>query len=78
MATFDYRSQIDNELQQLGMVAQHKVLEFAKSLRNSTNDSASAMVDLIAQFAGSIPIEDLHSMQRVIEDGCEQVDVNEW
>jgi len=71
MATFDYRSQIDNELQQLGMVAQHKVLEFARSLRNSPNDSASAMVDLIAQFAGSIQIEDLHSMQRVIEGGCE-------
>ena len=60
------------------MLAQHKVLEFAKSLRNSPNDSVSATVDLVAQFAGSIPIADLQSMQRAIEDGCEQVDANEW
>lgn len=78
MPTFDYRSQIDLELQQLGMVAQQKVLEFAKSLRKSPNDPSSANVDLVAQFAGSISMEDLQSMQRAIKDGCEMVDFNEW
>lgn len=78
MTTFDYRSQIDLELQQLGMVAQQKVLKFAKSLKKSPNDPSSTNVDLVTQFAGSIPIENLQAMQQAIEDGCEKVDANEW
>jgi len=71
MSTFDYRSQIEHELQQLDMVAQHKDLEFAKSLWNSPNDSASATVDLVAQFAGSILIEDLGRFEAEIRMAAE-------
>jgi len=32
----------------------------------------------LLQFAGAIHTEDLKLMRQIIEEGCEQVDLNEW
>jgi hypothetical protein len=32
----------------------------------------------LAQFAGSIPADDLAAMETAIEEGCEQIDPESW
>ncbi len=78
MSNIDYRGQIDQEIQQLGIIAQQRVLEFAKSLRHHRENDESATSSVVDQFVGSIALDDLELMRTAIEDGCEQVDVNGW
>lgn len=54
---------------------QRRVLEFVRSLRTSRIGTPGT--DLL-RFAGAIDRDELESMSQAIEEGCEQVDVNEW
>ena len=55
---------------------QQRVLEFARALATSRPRGVAGK-DLL-RFAGTIPKDDLKMMCVAIEEGCEQVNANEW
>ncbi|MBW4559054.1 MAG: hypothetical protein KME59_24660 [Trichormus sp. ATA11-4-KO1] len=70
---------IDEVIEQLRAMPQHlqwQVLEFAQSLAKSQVRGTPGKH--LLRFAGSIPPEDLQLIREVIEQDCEQVDINEW
>ena len=64
------------QLKALPYELQWRVLEFTRALAISTPHGVPGRQ--LLRFAGVIPPDDLQIMQQVIEQGCEQVDVNEW
>lgn len=68
-------SQIEAELTGLPPESQQQVLDFLRALKRAGRSSNST--DFSA-FAGAICSDDLRLIQTTIEDGCEQVDLNEW
>ncbi len=71
----DFNSEIQAELTSLGPEAQRRVLEYVRSLKRG---EAGTPGTVVAEFAGAIPVDDLLLIQTAIENGCEQVDLNEW
>ncbi|MBD6619382.1 hypothetical protein FNW02_27025 [Komarekiella sp. 'clone 1'] len=70
---------IDEVIEQLRVMPQHlqwRVLEFARILAKSQVRGTPGQQ--LLPFAGSIPPDDLQLMREAIEQGCEQVDANEW
>ena len=70
---------IDDVIEQLGTMPQHlqsQVLEFARKLVKTEVKGTPG--SQLLRFAGSISADDLKLMREAIEQGCEQVDVNEW
>lgn len=70
---------IDEVIEQLGTMPQHlqsQVLEFARTLVKTEVKGTPGQQ--LLRFAGSIPADDLQLMREAIEQGCEQVDINEW
>ena len=63
-------------LHKLSIEKQRQVLEFARTLATSAVHGVRG-ADLL-QFAGTIDKSDLDTMSRVIEDGCERIDPDEW
>ena len=55
---------------------QYQVLTFIRTLRTLTQQGTPGNV--LLQFAGSIPAQDVEAIRQAIETGCEQVDLNEW
>ena len=55
---------------------QEKVLEFVRGLARPT--SAGSPGRELVRFAGVIDKDDLEEISRAIEDGCEQVNLNDW
>ena len=65
-----------------------KVIEQLETLPENLQRQVLAFVQTLArqgvpgqqllQFAGAIPADDLALMRQAIENGCEQVDLNEW
>jgi hypothetical protein len=64
------------QLQFLPQELQWRVLEFTRTLAAS-NPRGVAGFQLI-RFAGAIPMNDVQIMKETIEQGCEQVDRDEW
>ena len=56
---------------------QQQVLEFTRTLADSTNVKGVSGSQLL-RFAGTIPLNDLNLMSEAINQDCEQVDINEW
>jgi hypothetical protein len=70
---------IDEVTEQLSLMPQHlqqQVLEFVRSLVKSKMQGTPGQQ--LLQFAGSIPLDDLHLMCEAIEQDCERVDIDEW
>lgn len=70
---------IDKVIEQLKNLPdelQWRVLEFTRALGVSAPPGVPGAQ--LLRFAGTIPPNDLQLMSRAIEQGCEQVDVNEW
>jgi hypothetical protein len=70
---------IDEVIEQLKGMPQHlqwQVLEFTRNLVNSQVKGTPGKK--LLHLAGSIPTDDLQLMREAIEEGCEQVDVDEW
>ena len=63
-------------LETLPYESQRRVLEFAEALAVSTPRGVPGRT--LLRFAGSIPLDDVERMRQAIEQGCEQVDANEW
>jgi len=70
------QKEIINQMGRLDYEFQKRVLDFARALA-ITGYKGVPGKDLIS-FVGSIPVDDLTAMEQAIEDGCEQVDQNEW
>ncbi|MCJ7529684.1 MAG: hypothetical protein MUO64_01470 [Anaerolineales bacterium] len=64
------------QLKALPQELQWRVLEFTRALSISTPHGVSGQQ--LLRFAGSIPLDDVRLMREAIEQGCEQVDINEW
>ena len=70
---------IDKVVEQLRVLPQEmqwRVLEFTRTLAVSTPPGVAGRQ--LLSFAGSIVPDDLRLMSEAIEQGCEQVDTNEW
>lgn len=64
------------QLKNLPQELQWRVLEFTRALSNFAPRGVSGAQ--LLHFAGTISLEDVNAMRDAIEQGCEQVDVNEW
>lgn len=71
----DFHTEILAELGNLGPETQRRVLQYVRSLKRGDTGTPGSVV---ADFAGVIPADDLSLIQTAIENGCEQVDLNEW
>ena len=63
-------------LQTLPYESQRRVLEFTRALASSTPHGTPGLT--LLRFAGSIPPDDIERMRHAIEEGCEQVNADEW
>ncbi len=70
------RSKVIERLDTLPEDLQRKVLAYVQTLQSEERRGVSG--ELLLMFAGTIPQDDLLLMKQAIEDGCEQVDENEW
>jgi len=68
--------QVIEQLQSLPYELQRQVLEFTRALALSVPHGVTGRQ--LLQFAGAIPRSDIELMQEAIEQGCEQVDTDEW
>jgi hypothetical protein len=66
---------IVTEVFKLRDVQQQEVLNFARTLSSNLKGTPGAA---LLPFAGTIDRDDLLIMAKTIEDGCEQVNLNEW
>lgn len=69
-------NQIVDHLESLPLSVQEQVLTFVRALDTAIGHGVPGQQ--LLQFAGTIDKDDLHVMNQAIEDGCEQVDVDEW
>jgi hypothetical protein len=68
--------QVVEQLRAMPQPLQWEVLKFAHTLTAPQVKGVSG--HHLLRFAGVIPFDDLQLMQEAIEQGCEQVDLNEW
>ena len=68
--------QVIDQLKVLPYESQWRVLEFTRTLAVSVPRGISGQQ--LLRFAGVIPLDDLQLMRLAIEQGCEQVDADEW
>ena len=68
--------QVIEQLSNMPQSLQQQVLQFARVLGQIRTQGTPGHQML--KFAGSIQADDLALMQDAIEEGCEQVDLDEW
>jgi hypothetical protein len=68
--------ELREELEHLNPDQQRQVLDYARSLTNGA--SVGVPGTALLGFIGLIPPDDLKLMEEAIEEGCEQVDLDEW
>ena len=64
------------QLKALPYELQWRVLEFTRTLSLSTPKGVPGQK--LLTFAGKISLNDARLISKAIEQGCEQVDTNEW
>ncbi len=70
------RDKVVEQLSRMPQSLQKQVLEFAKTLTDSTVQGVPG--SQLLRLAGTIPLDDIALMREAIEQDCEQVDANEW
>ena len=75
--------QFTNEYIALPPEARHQAEDFVSYLRQKYAPASAPTLRgtpgrELLQFAGTIELDDLALMQQAIEEGCEQVDADEW
>lgn len=73
------QSELLSYLGQLPADEQARVVDFARALAKSPMPTTVGTPgkDLL-RFAGTISHEDAQQMMKAIEEGCKQIDANEW
>jgi len=69
-------SEVIEQMEGLPYEMQRRVLEFTRALALSAPRGVAG--SQILCFAGAITADDLDRMRDAIEQGCEQVDIDEW
>jgi hypothetical protein len=64
------------QLEQLGPEEQRQVLDFARRLAACKKGGTTG--ESLIRFGGAIDAADLAIMAKAIEEGCEQVNPDEW
>ena len=64
------------QLHKLPLDQQKQVLNYARKLNNSRLKGISGRE--FSKYSYDFDINDLEEMQKVIKEGCEKVDINEW
>jgi hypothetical protein len=70
---------VDEVIEQLKILPvelQYRVLEFTRNLVISAPRGIPGQQ--LLRFSGSISAQDIRLIKETIEQGCEQVDTNEW
>lgn len=62
------------QLKSLPYELQWQVLEFTRTLASLRGVPGRQLL----RFAGIIPVDEVELIRLAIEQGCEQVDINEW
>lgn len=76
MSTPLIKKEILEQLEKLADDQQQQVLNFIHVL--AVNRPRGIPGKELLRFGGAIPTEDLRTMEETIEEGCEQVNPNEW
>ena len=76
MATESLEKEILEQVEKLPPEQQRQILDHARALVQSVPSGVPGKA--LLPFAGTIEIEDLKTMTEAIEQGCEQVNTNEW
>lgn len=74
MTTSSLSSEIIRNLGFLKKEEKSQVLIYIKSLINRKRGGKAGLLNL----AGSIPLKEAQQMIMIIENGCENIDPNEW
>lgn len=73
------QSELLSYLGQLPTAEQARVVDFARTLVKSPNSKKVGTPGKeLMRFAGTISHQDAQQMMMAIEEGCEQIDANEW
>jgi hypothetical protein len=73
------QSELLSYLGQLPADEQARVVDFARTLATSpVSKQVGTPGKNLLRFAGTISHEDARQMIDAIEEGCEQIDANEW
>ena len=70
------KKEILDQLEKMGVEQQQHVLRFARTLA-ATRPKGTPGRELL-RFAGAIERDDLQQIAQAIEEGCEQVNLDEW
>ena len=70
------KTKVIEQLEALPENLQRQVLAFVEALQAVVRRGVPGIQ--LLEFAGAIPLDDLELMRQAIEDGCEQVGLNEW
>ncbi|MBT4087610.1 MAG: hypothetical protein HOE30_03870 [Deltaproteobacteria bacterium] len=76
MLNVTVKKQIISQMGLLDYEHQRRVLDFARALVVTCPKGVPGKQ--LLSFAGTIPADDLKTMEKAIEDSCEKVDQNEW
>jgi len=76
MTSASVRKKLPDQLNRLGAEQQRRVLDYARVLASDRPHGVPGKA--LLAFAGAIPPDDVQSMSRAIEEGCEKVDLNAW
>ena len=68
--------EIREQLEQLPAAQQRQVLDFARALAAKKRQATAG--GALNRFGGTIAKEDLAQIAQAIEEGCEQVNPDEW
>ncbi len=68
--------ELREQLDLLPVAQQHQVLDFVRALAAKKGQAASGQA--LNRFAGTIAKEDLALIAEAIDEGCEQVNPDEW
>jgi hypothetical protein len=76
MVSRTLRQEIEDQLEHLPPDLQRRVLDFARALVLSQPRGIAG--NRLLRFAGSLADEDADAILKAIEQGCEQVNLDEW
>lgn len=71
-----FERELREQLDELAADQQRQVLDFARAL--AAKKRATVSGEALCRFGGAITKEDLGLIAQAIEEGCEQVNPDEW